>query len=210
MDLCYCDTKASGDKDSDLVMRFPWFIQREDEEGVLEEKWPKLQPSGIIQYSLVYRFFHKVPSTLFERFCVRIHKHLVPGGHSRYDWRNEAYIEEDGVQILLKRLPCQSKPCMQIHLRSPISLLLKLKDLLLALYHDMENLCSELPGLVVDTYFLCPHCLMYRRKNPTKKSAKLLTEPCSVKLDNVPCNPRDLESEKIPAAIIFLTLLGTV
>ena len=37
---------------------------------------------------------------------------------------------------------------------------------------------------------------------------KLLGEACSVKLDSVPCNPADMESEKIPAAMIFLTLLG--
>lgn len=179
-------------------------------DGILEEKWPKLQPSGSIQYTLVYNFYHnhRVPSTLFERVCVRIHKHLVPRGHLRCDWRNEVYIEQDKVQVVLQRRPSQSEPCMQIHLRSPISHLLKLKDLLLALYHDMENLCSELPGLVVDAYFLCPHCLMSRKEKPTRKSMKLLAEACSVKLDSVPCNPADIESEKIPTAMIFLTVLS--
>ena len=206
LDLCYPESEETKAKEEQDVLRFPWFVQEEDTEGILDRKWPRLLPSGTMQYSLVYNFYHKIPVPLFERLCVRMHSHLVSGGHTRKDWRDSVYVEQDNVQILLQRRPEPPDPSVEIHLRSAFSHLLKLKRLLFVLYNDLEALCSELPGLVVNTYFLCPHCLLSGHENPKRKHIKQLPE--SHPLDWVPCDPSDMESEKLPAAMIFLGLLG--
>ena len=206
LDLCYPESEKTKVNGSHDILRFPWFVQREDIEGILDKRWPRLLPSGTIQYSLIYGFYHKIPVPLFERLCVRMHSHLVSGGHSRKDWRDSVYVQQDDVQILLERRPDSLEPSVQIHLRCAYSHMLKLKRLLFALYNDIEALCSELPGLVVNTYFLCPHCLLTRQEKPKRKHIKQLLE--SHPLDWLPCDPSDLESEKLPAAMIFLGLIG--
>ena len=206
LDLCYPESEETKAKENRNVLRFPWFVQREDTEGILDKKWPELLPSGTIQYSLIYSFYHKIPVPLFERLCVRMHSHLVSGGHTRRDWRDSVHVEQDDVQILLQRRPEPPEPSVEIHLRCTYSHMLKLKRLLFVLYHDLEAPCSELPGLVVNTYFLCPHCLLTREENPKRKHTKQLSE--SHPLDWMPCDPSDMESEKLPAAMIFLGLLG--
>ena len=206
LDLCYPESEETKAKESRDVLRFPWFVQGEDTEGILDKKWPRPLPSGTIQYSLFYSFYHKIPVPLFERLCVRMHSHLVSGGHARRDWRDAVYVEQDDVQILIQRRPEPPEPSVEIHLRSPYSHLLKIKRLLFVLYDDLKTLCSELPGLVVNTYFLCPHCLLSRHETPKRKHTKQLPE--SHPLDWVPCDPNDMESEKLPAAMIFLGLLG--
>ena len=206
LDLCYPESEETKTKENREVLRFPWFVQGDDKEGILDKKWPKLLPSGTIQYSLIYSFYHKIPVPLFERLCVRMHSHLVSGGHTRKDWRDAVYVEQDDVQILLQRRPDYSEPSVEIHLRCAFSHLLKLKRLLFVLYNDLETLCSELPGIVVNAYFLCPHCLLSSHENPKRKHIKQLPE--SHPLDWVPCDPNDMESEKLPAAMIFLGLFG--
>ena len=168
--------------------------------------WPEKLPLGALQYTLTYCFCHRIPSVIYERFCVRLQRHLQRGAHTRQDRRDAVYIEQDNVQILFQRHPHEMEPYMQIHLRCSIKDLLQLQKLYLALHQDMDNLCNEYSGLYIDSYFLCPHCLLAGSVEPTKRPTTDIDQKVSVEC--VPCDPFTPGSVQIPAALIFPRLCG--
>ena len=202
LDLCYRDEQSS-----DSMLRLPWFIQETDM-SFLNNMWPEKLPQGALQYTLTYCFCHRIPGVIYERFCVRLQRHLQRGGHTRQDRRHAVYIEQDGVQILFQRHPFKFEPIMQIHLRCSIDNLLQLQKFCLTLHKDMDNLCSEYSGLYIDCYLPCPHCLLTGSTAPTKRSTTIVDE--KVSLQWVPCDPSTPGSTQIPAALIFLRLFGTL
>ena len=170
----------------------------DDEEGLVAREWPEVIPPLHVQFSLIYRFFHRVPPAIYERFCVRIQKLLATQGHVRHDFRNTVYIVQDNVQVLILK---DTQPSVQIHLRCLVQHLSKLQPLLSALYQDFEELCAELPGLVLDGYLPCPHCLLKKAEFPTRRSTKLMKDQPNV--GSVTC-----EGDSIPAALVYPSLLG--
>ena len=200
LDLCYKDGESP-----DSMLRLPWFIQDENMD-LIKDLWPEKLPSNTLQYTLTYCFCHRIPGVIYERFCVRLQRHLQAGAHTRQDRRNAVYIEQNAVQILFQRHPFELEPYMQIHLRCSIDNLLQLQQLCLDLHKDMDNLCNEYSGLYIDCYLLCPHCLLIGSTAPTKRSAMTVEE--KVSLEWVPCDPSTPGSVQIPAALIFLSLLG--
>ena len=74
LELCY--------KCSNLtLLRFPWFVDKEDTKGICERQFQKSLPAGMLQYSLYYSFSRRIPSTIYERLCVRFQLYLLPGAH---------------------------------------------------------------------------------------------------------------------------------
>ena len=203
LELCFIEEG----KENTSLLRFPWFVHREDSEGIVVKQWPESLPPGRLQYSLVYTFFHRIPSTMYERFCVRLQKHLTPGGNFRHDFKDMVFILQSDIQILIQRHTRKSEPSLQIHLRTAFSHLPKLQLVLLDLYKDMNNLCSELPRVLVDAYFLCPHCLLTKSLSPRKRPIKQLGDTCSRKVDTVLCDPGSVDSVQFPAALVYLELL---
>ena len=201
LDLCYSDGESP-----DSLLRLPWFIQDEDM-SFLINLWPKKLPLGTIQYTVTYCFCHRIPGVIYERFCVRLQRHLQTGGHTRQDRKHAVYIEQDSVQILFQRHPYEFEPYMQIHLRCSPDNLLQLQKLYLTLHMDMDNLCNEYSGLYIDCYLLCPHCLLIGSTAPTKRSVINVNEIVPLKF--VPCDPSTPGSVQIPAALIFLRLFGS-
>ena len=200
LDLCYNDSESL-----DSRLRLPWFVQDENMD-FLKDLWPEKLPSNALQYTLSYCFCHQIPGVIYERFCVRLQRHLQRGAHTRQDRRDAVYIEQDNVQILLWRHPYEVEPYMQIHLRCSIKNLLQLQKLCLALHKDMDNLCSEYSGLYIDSYFLCPHCLLVGSVEPTKRPTTDIDQ--KVSMECVPCDPFTSGSVQIPAALIFPRLCG--
>ena len=207
LDLCYVDNSLKVNK-VNSSLRFPWFVSRDDNEGMIDREWPEAIPALHVQFSLVYDFYHRVPPAIYERFCVRIQNHLTPYGHVRHDFRNTVYIAQDDVEVLIQKdaqpsVEKNSKPSVQIHLRCPAEHLLKLQPLLSALYHDFEELCAELPpSLDPNGYLQCPHCLLKKAKSPTQRSARMMTLYPTNEI--VVCD----DDERIPAAFVYPLLLG--
>ena len=203
LELCFIEEG----RENTPLLRFPWFVHREDSEGIVAKQWPESLPPGRLQYSLVYTFFHRIPSTMYERFCVRLQKYLTPGGHFRQDFKDMVFITQSEVQILIQRNTRQSEPSLQIHLRTVFAYLPELQLLLLDIYNDLDSMCSELPRVVVDAYFLCPHCLLIKSPNPRKRPAKQLSETSSRKGAKVLCDPGSVDNVQFAAALVFLKLL---
>ena len=198
LDLCYRDEQSSE-------LRLPWFVQNGDMD-FLEDLWPETLPPNILQYTFTYCFCHRIPGVIFERFCVRLQRHLQTGAYTRQDCKDAVYIEQNKVQIFFQRHPNESEPNMQIHMRSPIQNFLQLQKLCLVLHQDMDKLSSEYSGLYIDSYLLCPHCLLTQSMTPIKRPLSDLDAKDS--LDWVPCDPSTPGSVQIPAALVFLTLCG--
>ena len=202
LELCYID-----DQGPECMLRLPWFVQDEDVR-FLKEMWPEKLPSNTLQYTLTYHFCHRIPGVIYERFCVRLQRHLQAGAHTREDSKNAVHIEQNSVQILVQRKNGECEPCMQIHLRCSIENMLPMQKLCLALHQDMDNLCSEYSGLYIDSYLLCPHCLLTGSTKPTKRPITGIAADCNRSLELVPCDPSTPGSIQIPAALIFLRLFG--
>ena len=174
----------------------------------LKTLWPEKLPTNTLQYTLTYCFCHRIPDGIYERFCVRLQRHLQTGAHTRQDRKNAVYIEQNGVQIFFQRHQHEIEPCMQINLRCFPENLLQLQNLCLALHKDMDYLCSEYSGLYIDSYFLCPHCLSTESNTPTKRPITDIVACCGRSLKLVPCDPMTPGSILIPAALIFLRLFS--
>ena len=69
-----------------------------------------------------------------------------------------------------------------------------------------DGLCSEYSGLYIDSYLLCPHCLLMGSKTPTKRASTDIDDEAP--LDRVPCDSYTPGSVEIPAVLIFLRLFG--
>ena len=193
-ELCYADPASA-------LLRFPWFVQEDDSAGNIQQKWSEDTTSDVLIHTVVYEFFDRVPATVYERMCVKLQRHLKAGAHCRTDYRNTVYAAQDEVKVLLQRLTSDTERRIQIQLKSPVRAADRLSSLLLGLCADMQNLCAELPRLVVDAYSLCPHCTLIRSQSPTKRLVKQLTEECT--LEVALCG----SEEWIPASLVFPALL---
>ena len=202
LDICFIDGENQGN-----MLRIPWFIQDENM-NFLTTLWAQKLPWKTLQYTLTYCFCHRIPGVIYERFCVRLQRHLQAGAHTRQDRKDAVYIEQNGVQIFFQRHPRGHEPYMQIHLRCSLDNLLQLQKMCLALHNDMDNLCSEYSGLYIDSYFPCPHCLLTESNTPTKRPIADIVARCERSLELVPCDPTTPGSIQIPAALIFLRLFG--
>ncbi len=81
LDLCYKETIPLGNGDKKIMFRFPWFLQDADEKynQYVTTQWGSNVPFTMLQYTICYQFSHRIPSTIYERFCVRLQRHLQPG-----------------------------------------------------------------------------------------------------------------------------------
>ena len=200
LELCY-----RSRENTNSIMRLPWFIQNEDM-SFLKDLWPDKLPPCTLQYTLTYCFCHRIPGAIYERFCVRLQRHLQKGCYTRMDRKNAVYIEQNRVKLLFQRHPNKPQPFMEIHIRCFIEDILELKNLFLSVHQDISALCKEYPGLYIDSYFWCPHCLFTGSAKATKRPLNDINRKKS--LDWVPCDPFTPGSVQIPAAIIFLQLFG--
>ena len=202
LDLCYIDSRTENNSSTDDIisssLRFPWFVSRNDEDGLVDREWPEAIPPLNVQLSLIYRFFHRVPPAIYERFCVRIQKHLAAQGHVRHDFKNIVYVAQNDLKVFIQK---DTQPSVQLHLRCPLQHLSKLQPLMAALYQDFEELCAELPGLVLDGYLPCSHCLLKKEEFPTRRSTEVMK--LQPNIDSVMC-----EGDRIPAALVYPPLLG--
>ena len=198
LDLCY-----GSDESTNSIMWLPWFIQNEDMR-FLKDLWPDKLPPGTLQYTLTYCFCHRIPGSIYERFCVRLQRHLQKGCYTRMDRKDAVYIEQNWVKLLFQRHKNEPQPFMEIHIRCFIDDILELKDFILSVHQDMGNLCKEYPGLYIDSYFWCPHCIFTGSTTPTKRPLSEIDGKES--LDWVPCDPFTPGSVQIPVELIFLRL----
>ena len=94
-ELCYKSTEPE-----ETILRFPWFMQNGGGDFLANE-WSKCPSPSSLQFSLHYCFCHRIPGMIYERFCVRLQHHLQRGGHTRKDWKNMVYIEQNQCFVMV-------------------------------------------------------------------------------------------------------------
>ncbi len=106
LELCYVEKQICEIHLENVYFRFPWFLQQRNEEysKYLQMVWPKEVPLATLEFAVFYEFFHRIPATIYERLCVRLHHTLPPGGHVRKDVKDEAYIKVGAVQLLIEKI----------------------------------------------------------------------------------------------------------
>ncbi len=170
-----------------------------------------------MQYKICYQFSHRIPSTIYERFCARLQRHLEPGVCIRQDAKNQVYIQQGGIKLFMEKIQSDSGPYILLNFRCILQCLPNFATLVKEIVSDMEGLLDEHPGIVTDKYIMCPNCLMLKRE--ATESRKHLLTPLSVKpqshLMTITCDPTASSTEasnhdiqEIPAAMIYLQLLG--
>ncbi len=210
LDLCYVFSDVSNPQE-EILLRFPWFLPPADEgyHQFIKQRWPGKMPENMLQYSIFYEFFHRIPSPIYERFCVRLHRHLIPHAYMRKDAKDQVYIEQEQVQLLLNKVATEDTPMISMRFRCLINELTQFSVFLKSVLQDMTDLLDGHPGLVTDAYFLCPHCIKSDVAEPKKRPLSELYEMNSPRLSVTLCDPWDtISPEKIPAAIVCLELLS--
>ncbi len=207
LDLCYVETC-----NNEMLFRFPWFLQKTHVQhtNFIRSNWQHEIPKGMLQYNIYYQFFHTIPSTIYERFCVRLQRHLEPGKCTRRDVKDRVLIIQGGIHLLMQKIDTEEGPHIKMTFRSIIEDLPHFASLIKGILNDMTDLLEDHPGIATDAYFHCPHCVMLGKEEPTRKLLSSLIEDDHVQsMSTVPCDPHAQDSiEHIPAAMVYLQLLG--
>ncbi len=209
LQLCYVVSDVS-DPSQEILMRFPWFLPQPDEnhQQFINQQWPENVPERMLQYNIFYKFFHRVPSSIYERFCVKLHRQLLPGAYKRKDVKDQVYIRQEDVQLFLNKTNDKEKPCVSLKLRCLVHKITAFSVFLHTVIDDMRDLLDEYPGIVTDAFFLCPHCIKLDAPEPTQRPLSQLYEISSPRLSIVPCDPQAVgPTDDIPAALVCLQLL---
>ena len=211
LDLCYVEKQICKKQLKKVYFRFPWFLQQKNDEysKYLQMVWPKKVPLATLEFAVFYEFFHRIPATLYERICVRLHHTLPPGGHVRKDVKDEAYIKVGAVQLLIEKITKSTEAMIKLTFRCPVRDLTEFGAILQKIYNEINALIREYPSIVTNAYFHCPHCNLTGSVTPIRSPLSILEEKPLEHQMTVPCDPYTTGvTEDIPAALVYPQLFG--
>ena len=185
---------------------FPWFVRKESGEAFLRNEWPPIMKQSDIAAEFCYKFCHRLPLMLYEHLSVAIQKHVYPGD-IRHDWKDIIYIRSNGVQMKIQRFPYEEHPSIQISLRTRLSNIQAMYELCLRVNADLQGLLYTCPGVVYDSYLVCPHCLLTGA--PHKKHWNLSLIENFARQDWMTCSATKPGTD-IPSALVYFMTLGNI
>ena len=193
---------------------FPWFTSnntrdRQDQESSL--CWQEVLPPGSLELQCQSEFFQRVPLSLFEQLLVHIYSYLFPG-HVIETTSNSVFCIQNGVDILIRKERANRDQDIHsenliIKMRSKRIELIELHRIFTNTVRRVVTLLEYCPCILLDQYFLCPHCLLMKRDRPTRlpvhNVASDVDERLRLAIRSVQCH-----STAVPAALHFPQLLG--
>ena len=192
-------------KDSDRnAWCFPWFVKEKVHDEFLLKEWPITPKESEIAIELCYKFCHQLPLMLYEHFSVAMQRNLHLGD-PRHDWKDIIYIRSNGVQMKIQRYPYEEYPSIQVALRTQVSNIQAMYELCLQVNVDLQMLLHTYPGVVYDSYLVCPHCLLIGAQN--KKHWNLSLIENYAEQDWMTCSA-STPAVDIPSALVYFTTLG--
>ncbi|XP_031556682.1 malignant fibrous histiocytoma-amplified sequence 1 homolog isoform X2 [Actinia tenebrosa] len=145
----------------------PWFLHSELSPTAKEEKFPSTPNSDVTEYKLKYAIPGYLPAGLFDRLCV----HSYALGVDVNTWKNSMLIFLDkDIQIFLE----VHDTCITVTGRTNSESKEDLWSGLLKIVEDLDSLLKEWPGLVWNTYTVCPHCVKSKESKPHHFECKWL------------------------------------
>lgn len=203
-DLCYEVPKTLGCTKliwAQKVLHFPWFLS-EDTPSNLETLWPGKTPPHMVELRMIVQFQHKGPPNFFEKFSVRLQKHI----YDRVDWKDGIFARKNRSKMLVTRE--KSDEFFNVTLAVRGSDLQELWSLVLEPRRDMVAILTEWPCARVEFFSVCPHCIIAGIDPPAVFPGDVFEARCPRGVYHFQC-PKD-EEDSIPACFIYSLDQGTV
>ncbi len=191
-------------RDTSHSWHFPWFVKMEDNEAFFKKDWSPIIRQSEIGAEFCYKFCRRLPLMIYEQLSVAIQRNVYPGD-IRHDWKDIIYIRSNGVQMKIQRFSYERHPTIQVSLRTQLSNIQAMYELCLRVNVDLQTLLYTCPGVVYDSYLVCPHCLLIGA--PNKKHWNLSLIEDFAKQDWMTC-PATTPAVGIPSAMVYFMTLG--
>ncbi len=200
LNLCF-QMKNSEEHNS---WRFPWFVRNTNSEEFLRNEWPPFMKDNEIALEFCYKFCHRLPLMIYEQLGVAIQRNIYPGD-LRQDWKDVIFIRSNGVKMIIQRFLYEENPSIKVSLRTQLSNIQAMYELCLRVNVDIQMLLDTCPGVVYDSYLVCPHCLLTGA--PRKKHWNLSLIENFARQDWITCSAVT-PAVDFPSAMVYFMSLG--
>ena len=172
--------------------------------------WPGRIPMGHLELQGCFKFYKRIPLSLFEQLMVRVHSGLHPGCLLRSSPEWICFIQ-NGVtaHIQNEKNTDQSQiASLTIKTRANRNDTTELFKTFVKLCNDVQDLIEHCPSIIYDQYTVCPHCILTRIGNPEHlpiENLTMKTEMLRLTMKTTHCQFSQIP---VPAALFFPQLLG--
>ncbi len=188
----------------EISWHFPWFVRKEDSKALIGKEWNPALRENEIALEFCYKFCHRLPMMIYEQLSVAIQRNVYPGD-MRHDWKDIIYIRSNGVKMMIQRFPYEEHPSIQVSLRTQVSNIQAMYELCLRVNVDLQMLLDICPGVVFDSFLICPHCLLIDA--PNKKHWNLSLIENYARQDWMTCSAVT-PAVDIPSAMVYFMTVG--
>ena len=197
LDLCY---PLRTDEDGQVAsLRFPWFLKDGVPDTALVQQILFGPPAvTCLRFSLEYEFLSICPPPLYEKFAVRLHRH-VHDKKSRIDWKDGVYANINLSRLVVHRVIRGKETVISLTVEGED--ICDLWTVLTALDKEMKSVMSEWPGVKWENWLLCPHCLQYGISRPGRFPGRQISEPFPRTCPEMTCE-RDA-TMKVPSCLVY-------
>ena len=197
LDFCY---PLSTDQEGQVTsLRFPWFLTEAAPEDASVQRIlfgpPALECHRL---TLEYEFLTICPPAMYEKFAVRTHRH-IDDTNSRVDWKDGVYATVNQSCVVVHRINRPLETVISVTVEG--SDVVDLWEVLKKLDKEMKIVMTEWPGMKVETWLVCPHCLQYGVRKPCKFPGKQLKKLCPQKSPYMTC--KSDKSAKVPSCLVY-------
>ena len=158
--------------------------------------WLESVPRGRQQVTLEYSFGRWSPLGLFPTLSTRLQRHVSMS----LDWKYGVYGRIDATELLLLLQQIEKQDRISLSVRSH-----HIRDIwriVLAVRQDMDEVVGQWPGLMYDSYIVCPSCVRKGLPDPCHFEDRWLKEECNN--TNISCkNTQNLEAEAMEVDIVY-------
>ncbi|XP_013378813.1 malignant fibrous histiocytoma-amplified sequence 1 homolog [Lingula anatina] len=171
LELCY-EVPCKSIMSKDSAYHFPCLLTEGKPEH-LSTKWPHEISHEKHQLSLRFQFHHGCPCGVYEKFSVRLHRHLGLFKLRRVDWKDGLYAELGANSILVLRQQRGRECTITISVRG--KKIPQLWEHLLNAHNDLLKIQTrDWPGLHFTKHLICPHCERLCLPNPSVFPGEIL------------------------------------
>ena len=197
LDFCY---PLSTDQEGQVTsLRFPWFLTEAAPEDANVQRI-LFGPPAVECHRLTveYEFRTICPPPLYEKLAVRTHRH-IDDTNSRVDWKDGMYATVNQSCVVLHRMNRPLEIVISVTVEG--SDVVDLWEVLTKLHEEMKSVMREWPGMKMETWLVCPHCLQYGVREPCKYPGKQLEKECPEKCPYMTC--KSDKSAKVPSCLVY-------
>ena len=198
MGFCFAqDRDQSGEV---ISLRFPWFLnEKVPDDPDLRQILFGAPTMTRLRITFEYEFLSMCPPPMFEKFSVRMHRH-IGDEMSRRDWKDGFQAKMYGSHLVVEKLHRGLETVIRFTVAG--SDVPQLWKVLAKMKTEMQVVMGEWPGLKFDCHILCPHCVHQRVEKPSWFAGKYADTKCDPKQLHMTCRRNEAVTE-IPACLVY-------